>query len=318
MLRKLASIGLLLLTFPFVMPAVGQTVGTEPYGPPTCGQPSPVTPGELVEREIDIDDRDRSYLIYVPTGYDPNVETPLVVSLHGFSSSPTQQDAASQWSTLAETENFIVVYPQGTGFPLRWNAGYAGVDSDVDDVSFIDGLIAFLFYDFCLDSSRVYVNGFSNGGGMTHRIACEIPDRIAAVGMMSGAYPLIDSTCEPEWAAPRTIPVIAFHGTADPVVPYEGGEFMSAGLPSIATWAEAWGARNGCATSASTETTGAVSGMQYTDCEGGADVILYTVEGGGHQWTGGGEFPEFIVGEMNRDVNATELMWEFFSAHPLN
>ncbi len=317
MLRKLALVSLILLLTGTVIRA---QVGTnEPFDPPTCGQPSPVPVGELVEREIDINDLIRSYLLYVPTGYDPNVPTPLVVSLHGFASNPSQQDAASQWSALAEEENFLVVYPQGTGFPLRWNVGYAGVDSSVDDVSFVEALIAFLFYDFCLDSSRVYVNGFSNGAGMTHRIACEIPHRIAAVGMMSGAYPLIDSACEAiYWAAPRTIPVIAFHGTADPVVPYEGGEFMDAGLPSIVEWADSWAARNGCASDEPLETVGGVSGVRHTDCEGGADVVFYTIADGGHQWTGGGEFPAFIVGEMNRDVSATELMWEFFSAHPLN
>ena len=317
MLQKLALIGLLLL--PMVMSVQAQTQGTEPYDPPTCGQPSPVPLGELTEREIDIDSLIRSYLIYVPTGYDPDVESPLVVSLHGFASNPMQQAFFTGWNDLGERENVIIVYPQGTGFPLRWAAGYDGVTDQVDDVSFIDGLIAFLFYDFCLDSSRVYVNGFSNGAGMTHRIACEIPDRIAAVGMMSGAYPALDSACEAiYWAAPRTIPMIAFHGTADPIVPYEGGDFMDAGLPPVAAWADAWVERNGCAADEPTETTGAVSGIRYTDCEGGADVVLYTVEGGGHQWTGGGEAPGFIVGEMNRDVNATELMWEFFSAHPLN
>lgn len=317
MLQKLALIGLVLL--PMVMSVQAQTQGTEPYDPPTCGQPSPVPLGELTEREIDINSLIRSYLIYVPTGYDPDVESPLVVSLHGFASNPMQQAFFTGWNDLGERENVIIVYPQGTGFPLRWAAGYDGVTDQVDDVSFIDGLIAFLFYDFCLDSSRVYVNGFSNGAGMTHRIACEIPDRIAAVGMMSGAYPALDSACEAiYWAAPRTIPMIAFHGTADPIVPYEGGDFMDAGLPPVAAWADAWVERNGCAADEPTETTGAVSGIRYTDCEGGADVVLYTVEGGGHQWAGGGEAPGFIVGEMNRDVNATELMWEFFSAHPLN
>lgn len=264
------------------------------------------------DESFDFDGATRSYRLYVPSTLDPEAPAPLVLSLHGFTSNPGQQQFFSKWDEIAETENFIVVYPQGTGAPLRWNAGIRLFNraDQTDDVGFIRALIARLSGEFCIDPARVFVNGLSNGAGMSHRLACDLSDVIAAAGGVAGAYPGANDACE----TGRPVPIIAFHGTEDPIVPYDG----NLALPGIEGWAAAWAARNGC--NGSTEAipaVGDVRGLRYLNCQDDAEVVLYTVEGGGHTWPGGGVIPEFLVGKTNQDVSASALMWEFFKAHPL-
>ncbi len=277
----------------------------------------------------------REYVVYVPASYDATQPTPLVLSLHGFASSDVQQALWSQWNPLADTEGFLVVYPQGTGSPARWNTGQTALSSattrvpansplagllsqffetvDVDDVAFFRDLIAQLETDYCVDPARIYVNGLSNGGGMTNRLACELADEIAAVGMVAGAYTSFPGGCHPA----RPMPVIAFHGVIDPIVPYAGS--ADTGLPPIQTWAADWGARDHCNPTPEpvAGTVGAVTGVRYTGCAGDAEVILYSIADGGHTWPGGFPIPAFIAGKTSRDIDASATMWAFFSAHPL-
>ncbi len=279
----------------------------------TCTTEAAIQPG-ISQNTLDHDGLERSYLVYVPEGYDPTQPAPLVLSLHGFTSNARQQVNISQWNPVADEHGFLVVYPQGTGFPLRWHSGQALFESQraVDDVGFINALLDQLIEDFCVDTARIYISGLSNGGGMSHRLACEMAERVAAIGGVAGAYH--PGACEPA----RPVPVIAFHGTADDIVPYAGGGGRDIVLPSIEAWAAGWGARNGCdAAPEALEPVGVVSGVEYVDCDDDASVVLYTIAGGGHTWPGGAELPAFIVGVTNDDVNASEIMWEFFTAHPL-
>jgi polyhydroxybutyrate depolymerase len=217
---------------------------------------------------------------------------------------------------VADEHGFLVVYPEGTGFPKRWNtSGVAGEDA-ADDVIFLSALIDALSQQFNVDPQRIYVNGLSNGGGMSNTLACLQPERIAAIGGVAGAYTEPTAGCNP----PRPVPVIAFHGTDDRIVPYAGG---AAGgpqnfvFPAVPDWAAAWSARNGCdATPESLPAQGEVSGVRYTNCTDGADVVFYTVDGGGHNWPGGGSLPEAIVGHITEDIDASAAMWEFFEQHP--
>ncbi len=266
------------------------------------------------EHTLDYDGLRRAYLLYIPASYDPTQPAPLVLSLHGFSSNPLQQVSISAWNPVADTHGFPVVYPQGTGLPLRWNSGQSFFEGrrGTDDVGFINALLDHLTETLCIDTTRIYVSGLSNGGGMSHGLACELADRVAAIGGVAGAYSTRE--CEPS----RPVPVIAFHGTADNIVPYGGSEGGNMTLPSVEIWAAEWAARNGCADSPQPlERVGAVSGVAYEDCDENASVVFYTVEEGGHTWPGGGLLPAFIVGETNQDVNASEIMWDFFMAHPL-
>ena len=260
----------------------------------------------------------RRYLLFVPTTYDPAKPTPLVISLHGFVEWPAHQMQISRWNDLAEEKGFLVVYPEGTGFPRRWRAGGRAVSGDpMADVTFISDLIDTLSREYNLDSARVYANGLSNGGGMSFLLGCALSDRIAAVGGVAGAYLYPLDECRPS----RPVPMIAFHGTADPIVPYLGGPSRGseARLPVIPDWMEARAALNGCdATPIALPSSGEASGIRYSGCEQGAEVVFYTLAGGGHSWPGGEPLPEWITGPTSQAIDATRVMWEFFSRFSLS
>ncbi len=256
----------------------------------------------------------RRYTLHVPPGYDGKTPLPLVVSLHGFIDSSVGQQLWTGWNAIADREGFLVVYPNGTGFPQRWNAGNSVFITAgavlVDDVAFFSDLFDTLDRSLCIDDARIFVNGLSNGGGMTNRLACAMADRIAAIGTVAGAYSPIPGGCNPS----RPVPVIAFHGDADPVVNYNGSPAMN--FPPIQQWAADWAKRNGCQKGPNPlPDQGDVSGITYSDCSLDADVVLYTVHGGGHTWPGGVPIP--FVGKTTTAINASETMWQFFKAHPL-
>jgi len=261
----------------------------------------------------------RTYLLFVPTTYDPATPTPLVISLHGFVEWPAHQMQISHWNDLAEEVGFLVVYPEGTGFPRRWRAGgWAAASADpMVDVVFISDLIDELSRQYNIDQARIYANGLSNGGGMSFLLGCALADRIAAIGGVAGAYlyPLDD--CKPS----RPVPMIAFHGTADPIVPYLGGPSREGEvrLPVIPEWMAARAALNGCdAVPTKLPGSGEASGIRYVGCDQGAEVDFYTLDGGGHSWPGGEPLPEWIVGTTSQDIDATRVMWEFFRRFSLN
>ncbi|MBX3084909.1 MAG: hypothetical protein KF716_24960 [Anaerolineae bacterium] len=275
--------------------------------------PSPaiaVKTGQSDER-LTVQGLNRRYLLYIPATYDPKLPTPLVFSIHGFASNPEQQQAYSHWETVADKEPLIVVYPQGTGLPSRWNAGdssYIGA-STVDDVGFLRQVVATISETVCIDPTRIYVSGLSNGGGMSNRMACQASDMIAAMGSVAGAYSPVDCKIT------RPVPVIAFHGTTDPIVDYHGN--ASQNFPDIASWAKEWAERDGCSlTPAKIAATGDASGIRYTNCKDDAEVVLYTIDDGGHTWPGGGlEFG--FLGKTSKDIDATAVMWDFFKQHPM-
>jgi polyhydroxybutyrate depolymerase len=261
----------------------------------------------------------RKYLLYVPESYNPSTPTPLVISLHGFAEWPAHQMELSGWNTLAEENGFIVVYPAGSSFPKRWVlSSQAGAPTGpMMDVQFISDLIDKLESEYNIDPARIYANGLSNGGGMSALLACELSERIAAIGSVSGAYLFSREDCHPS----RPVPLIAFHGTADPIVPYYGGPSSSFDLPfpQVSEWIEAWAERNGCSpTYVELPGQGEVSGIQYTHCQQEAEVIFYTIDGGGHSWPGGEPLPKWIVGHTTQDSDATRVMWEFFKGYSLD
>jgi polyhydroxybutyrate depolymerase len=168
-------------------------------------------------------------------------------------------------------------------------------------------MLAHLSERLCIDPARVYANGLSNGGGMTNRLACEASDMIAAIGGVAGAYSPV--TCN----ISRPVPVIAFHGDKDSIVEYEGNAAL--GFPAYQDWGKAWAERNGCdLTPTLIPQVDDVRGVRYAGCQAGADVVVYTVEGGGHVWPGGPELR--FLGKTSK-VDATPLMWDFFKLHPM-
>jgi polyhydroxybutyrate depolymerase len=291
-----------------------------------CAVPAhgPAQPGWSA-RTLVSNGRVRCYHLYIPPGHDPAQPAPVVVSLHGYVLNPDIQALISGWHKLADREGFVVVvYAQGTSYPRRWNAGDTWGADGVDDVLFFRDLVDDLSALAAVDRSRVYVNGFSNGGGMSVRIGCDAADAVAAIGSVAGAVVNM-AACKPS----RPVPAMAFHGTADWVVPYDGGVIRVLPLrygaeltqaPSHFVGAEAWVATlaglNGCDPTAEIlPPQGDVRGRRYAGCDQDAETILYTIEDGGHQWPGGTTIPG--AGKNSKHIDATEEMWRFFQTYRL-
>ncbi|MEK7401835.1 MAG: PHB depolymerase family esterase [Gemmatimonadota bacterium] len=261
----------------------------------------------------------REYLLYVPASYDRSRRTPLVISLHGGGLWGAAHRDMSQWNAVADREGLIVVYPSGLGGQgvRSWGAVEDGLDQ-IRDVTFISELIDTLAAHYTIDPARIYANGLSNGGGMTFVLSCKLSDRLAAVGLVASAHLLPFKWCTDR----RPIPMINFHGTADPAVPYTGGTtWVAPGqkhFPNQLTWTANWARRNGCAATPRDSMIAAdVTRRAYVNCAKGADVELYTIQGGGHTWPGGGPQPEWFVGRTSHSIDASSVMWAFFREHPL-
>jgi polyhydroxybutyrate depolymerase len=254
----------------------------------------------------------RQYLLYVPKTYDRSKATPLVISLHPAATWPAAEMEISRWNELADEQGFIVVYPSGSDIPRVWPMGQ---DSLGTDVKFISDLIDKLEAVHNIDPNRIYADGMSNGGGMAFALSCRLPDRIAAVGAVAAAQ-FQPWDC---FGGSRPVPTVAFHGTADTFAPYQGGSSPISPTPfqNIRDWTARVARRNRCSGDpVDARIAASVHRLAYTNCSENADVILYTIEGGGHTWPGGKPLPESMVGRTTRDINATRVMWAFFVQHP--
>ena len=258
----------------------------------------------------------RRYLLYVPKTYDRSKPTPLILSFHPGATWPAVEKNISRWNDLADEHGFIVVYPEGSGFlfgglgpgPQIW-------PGEPEDVKFISDLIAKLQGAYNIDANRIYVNGMSNGGGMAFQLTCELPGRFAAVGVVSGAYPQKEDPC----GNYQPVAAVMFHGTGDKIAPYQGGRSPIAPFPfaNIPDWTAHVAQRNQCkGDPIETRISPSVRRLAYANCAENADVILFTIEGGGHTWPGGKHLAEWIAGRTTEDINASRVMWEFFAQHP--
>jgi polyhydroxybutyrate depolymerase len=258
----------------------------------------------------------RTYELFVPLTYDPTRPTPLVISLHAAGLWGAAQEETSQWDRVAERAGAIVVYPSGLGehglriWRVEQGPGLAR------DVRFIADLIDTIAAHYNIDRTRIYANGLSNGGGMSFVLSCALPDRIAAVGLVAAAQTLPWSWC----ADRHPVPMIAFHGTADAFVPYNGGKVWLAPepFPNVPQWAANWARRNQCAPAPVDSLVVAdVSRRVFARCAGNATVELFTIHGGGHTWPGGTPLPQWFVGKTTMSIDASRMMWKFFRDHPL-
>lgn len=277
---------------------------------------------------LPLPNRPRSYLLYVPTTARAHAPMPLVVALHGGGGHAHQADHHFRWSALAEREGFAVAYPEGTG--KSWNDGRddtpsAAVRDNVDDVRFLAALIDDVATRAPIDRKRVYMNGISNGAFMTARFACERADLVAAIGLVAATVgPDVLARCKPA----RRVSVIAFSGTADPIVPFDGGSvhigpFMRGKAASFADAIRLWTTVSTCSTPPTRRdlpdldtADGSTVHLDAYACDSGAAVDAYTIIGGGHAWPGGTQYlPRKLVGPVNHDIDATATMWTFFAAH---
>jgi polyhydroxybutyrate depolymerase len=275
----------------------------------------------LASHRFEHDGRQRAYHLYLPAANGGAEGKPLVVALHRFAETGKRMSKLTGFTDLAEEAGFAVVYPEGVG--RRWNTRMFGPDT-IDDVGYIDALTKHLVDAYSLDANRVYLTGASNGGFMTYLLAAELPGAFAAVAPVMATMPESVADIANELCA---VPIMIVHGTKDPVVPYDGWE-VEAGpngarpvLP-IPDTARFWAKLNRAAEIPGTvdlADTVTDDGTRVTRDEyaGENPVVELRILGGGHTWPGGEQlWPRFIVGRISRDVNATEMIWEFFQRFP--
>jgi len=283
------------------------------------GCSAPATPGTTTTT-VSAGGHPRTVIVHVPAGTTGMV--PLVLDLHGSQSSAAAQEGFSGMDATADADGFVVAYPQAllrAGSGYDWNVpgvplvgGKAAPKGAPDDVAFVTGLVGDLEHSHCIDPARVYVTGFSGGARMASQLACDASGTFAAVAPVSGLrHP---TPCRPA----RAVPVLAFHGTADPVDPYRGhGEaYWTYSVPRAAAM---WGAQDGCAAKPTEQTAVGYTLTQYTGCRDGASVELASITGEGHEWPGGphvGKALTDVLGPQSDALDANGAMWTFFAAHP--
>jgi polyhydroxybutyrate depolymerase len=302
------------------------------------------------------DQPDRDFLLHLPPAYDGSSSLPVLISFHGGGGQKEGANRstckegvegdASCMNSVADRRGWAVVYPDGTGAPLTpsmrtWNAGGGLSDgwkcvsgyackNGVDDLVYVDALLVELRAIFPVDDDRIFATGISNGGAMSHRLACERADVFAGIAAVGGAnQAMIDPGCHPS----RPVPILQIHGTADPCWAFEGGtsaclqkdgdkyisvEETLVGSDSRPGWARMYGC--GLTPTESSLPDAANDGTTTTrsDWPGcTAPVTLLAVEGGGHTWPGGWQYlPERKIGKVGQDWVATEQILDFFEAIP--
>lgn len=265
--------------------------------PSGCRPSSSTVPGQS-RRTLRWSGGETDFELHIPPSFQPGA--PLVIDLHGYTESPDRQDRRSDMRDKSDATGFVLAQPYGGG--SSWNGGGvccgSGASTDRDDVAFIRALVAGLAQSACIDRSRVYVTGFSNGGFLAHRLACEASDLVAAIAPVSGVMGLDFADCRPS----RPVPVMHTHGTSDGVVPWRGSTLLR--YPSVADTMALWRSRNGCSTSPSRIYDAGNTTCESWACNESSEVVLCEVSGGGHSWPDGGNA-----------INLTDEIWNFFQRH---
>jgi polyhydroxybutyrate depolymerase len=278
---------------------------------------------------------DRWFWLDVPPAVSGGEPLPLVLDLHGYSEGADVHVQMSGLGRFGESEGFVTATPQGSGVVPMWDTTLGS-----KDLAFLGDVLDAVEAGVCIDTNRVYATGLSNGAFMASAVACQYSDRVAAVAPVAGAR--VISGCK----LTRPVPIVAFHGTADGFVDYNGGLGQAAlNLPapdgsgrklgdslsadqlaqmrqagqSIPDIMQRWARRNGCPVGhREHEVTSDVTRFVY-DCPPADAVELYRVTGGGHTWPGSpvSVAAASLIGRTTMSISADEVMWAFFRNHPL-
>jgi polyhydroxybutyrate depolymerase len=247
----------------------------------------------LFSQTINIGGRERSYILHLPVNMSAGEEYPLIIALHPLGSTAAAFETSTQFSAKADQEGFIVAYPQG--IDNSWNAGGCcdpAASEGVNDFEFISALIDTLSANHPVNTEKVFITGFSNGGIMTYALASEITDKLAGIATV-GALLMMN-----ENHGSKPLPIIHFHALDDNSVNING---MS-GYMSVYDLLDEWKNINGI--TAATDTfrdDSGIKGVLYPSNDSSANIILYTSQSGGHAW------------EINARLGTTNRIWEFFS-----
>jgi polyhydroxybutyrate depolymerase len=280
-------------TAPVVTEGARPSAGCESASTATTGAPS----AGPVEQKVTVDGVERSYLLSTQ-GAEPGVPASVVVLLHGMGSSAADINRVSDLPDRAADTGTIVVTPQAVGTPTLWRAAAQGPDP-----TFLDQILDDLGQTQCLDTARVYIAGFSVGAVLAAAYACAHQDEIAGIVTVAVEAPA---------GCTQPMPILSFHGTADPVIAYGNNDPNAPGgvtgtEKNMAAWATT--ARCG-ATPNVTEVGTEVTRLEWPHCADGADVVLYRITGGGHDWPG--KDPNTAVAPSTQRVSATDQALAFF------
>ena len=263
--------------------------------------------------QIIVDGMERAFVSYIPTSKADNM--PIVISLHGGFASPKGMLRLADFRPLAEKDKFILICPASKHL---WHDG--ANTKGIDDVKFIDKLITYVIKTYHGDASRVYVTGVSNGGFMTTRLACQLHNRIAAIAVVAATLNINEG-----YDLEKPMPVMYMHGTTDPIIPFKGGKKFGRLMHSHEQILQKWITLDGCDTqpvitqipdNAKDGTT--IIKEEYSNPKNNLKVIGYTINNGGHTWPGGKQYlPAFIIGKTTRNLNACQVIWDFFKPYQL-
>lgn len=310
-------------------------------------------PARAQDREevVKVNGTPRTIQVHLPPEYSKRKRYPVVLVLHGLHGDGSLIARISHFNKTADQFGFIVVYPNSR--EGRWTAapdegvrsigGFGRRRTILDDMTrpprpddvggrplneipFFNDLLDQIESEYSVDASRIYATGYSDGAFMDFRLGCEMSDRIAAIATVGAVLPeTLAETCS-NWSW-RAVPLMMMNGTDDPEVPYRGRLAQSVGfylLPAKETLKE-WAKINNCGQKPVHDTIEARTGggletrvETYTDCTDGATTVLYSIEKGGHTWPGGEQYiPVRFIGKTNEDLDASEIIWKFFAAHPM-
>lgn len=280
----------------------------------------------------------RTYRVHIPLSHNKTKPVPLVIVLHGGggTSEKMVKLTLGGFNKLSDQEGFFVVYPDGIG--KNWNDGrskeetkYRAHKEKINDTGFISALIDYFIKVYNINPKCVYVTGISNGAIMSYRLACELSDKITAIAPVDGN---LSQNFLPMCSPSKPISVLVINNVKDPLVPWNGGNITGPfGLKklgkvlSVAQTIEYWIKHNKCSPSPTiTEEPDKdpkdgtrVRREEYSGGEDGTEVILYEIEGGGHTWPGGYQYlPAIIIGKTSKDIDANEVIWNFFKKHSRN
>jgi polyhydroxybutyrate depolymerase len=274
---------------------------------PSAGCRAGAERGSAGPRTLTSGGRTRRFHLRIPPSGALQTPTPLVLNFHGLMQDPLLQELFSGMTEKAMARGWVLVYPAGLG--RSWNAGTCcgrGKHDEVDDVRFVRDLVQQLERELCIDRRRIYATGMSNGGLFSYRLACEASDLFAAIAPVAAVEAV--PACTPR----RPVPVLAFNGTSDPIVRYQGGWPSSwSDLPSVPETRDRWEKRKQCTARQTIWSSKEVKCEASTGCT--ADHVLCSVEGGGHTWPGGMIVP--FLGHTTDELSATDAMLDFFAKH---
>jgi len=307
----------LLLAVVSVMAAVPTSAGAAKTRSSGCGRKAV---SGATTRHVTVGGTEREYLLAIPDGYDPSKPAPLLFDFHGLGSNMQQQALYSDLDAQAGARGYVVITPNGQGDVLRrWSL--RSPPSTNPDVAFVQAMLTATNRALCIDRDRVFSTGISNGAMFSTLLACALPGRLAAIAPVAG----VNATEACGAGTPR-VSVLAFHGTADQVVPYAGGAYFGAaegpalGVPAakpVDDAVAAWAVFDGCGTPPKIASIADdVQRVIWPHCPKHGTVELYRVVGGGHTWPGAFAVQSDRLGATTASISATDLMLDFFHAHP--